>query len=129
MRDHVSVTQSTAWIGATTPIPGAAGVSLRSMDLTELTQAHTVRSTAPHETEAETLTAPLRFTTTRIVTTFVETLTAPLVTMTLLAATASVREWPLVTERIPDTHYPKKDVAPGVTLPTVPVSRLGHLLW
>ena len=84
----MSVTQSTAWIDATTPIPGA-----------------------------------------RIVTTFVETLTALLVTMTLLAATAIVREWPPVTERILDTHYPKKDVAPGVTLPTVPLSRLGHLLW
>ena len=123
----MSVTQSTARIDATTPIPGSAG--LRSMDLTELFQAHSVRQTAPQETGAETLMAHPRLTTTRVVTTIVETHTALLVTMTLLAANAIARERPPVTERMLDTHYPRKEVAPVVKIPTVPLSRSEHLLW
>jgi len=99
------------------------------MDLTELTQAHTVRQTAPQETGAETLMAHPRLTTTRVVTTIVETHTALLVTMTLLAANAIARERLPVAERMLVTHYPRKEGAPVVKIPTVPLSRSEHLLW
>ena len=51
------------------------------------------------------------------------------VTMTLLAANAIARERLPVAERMLVTHYPRKEVAPVVKIPTVPLSRSGHLLW
>jgi len=76
-----------------------------------------------------TLMALPRLTTTRVVTTIVGTHTALLVTMTLLAANAIARERLPVAERMLVTHYPRKEVAPVVKIPTVPLSRSGHLLW
>ena len=137
MRDHVSVTQSTAWIDATTPISGVVRVTLRSMDLTEPTQAHAVRATAPHETGTETLMAPPRLTATLTVTNRVAPLAAvtrlPAAALPLAAAAlpqvAIVTGWTRETERMRDTLHLMRCAAAGVTLPAVQESRLGHLLW